>query len=188
MYRECAFYVNRSPGYWGMLFLWPFRFEIENKFIPGVRMRTLGNILWYFPFFGFINAILFFLIGSLLVLTVVASPLGLGLVQYGKFLFAPFSRAMVPEDDLDIDSNPVWEAYSTIIMILWIPFGIIFTLVTVVQIAGLCSSIVGIPVAIVLAKSLRTIFNPVGMICVPVAVAQEVQRRRDEDAVNKHLR
>ncbi len=83
-------------------------------------MRTLGNILWYFPFFGFINAIMFFLLGSLLVLTVVASPLGLGLIQYSKFLFAPFSWSMVSKEDLNVESNPAWEAYSTIIMILWI--------------------------------------------------------------------
>ncbi len=150
-------------------------------------MRLLGNILWYFPFLGFVNAIMFFLIGSLLVLTVVASPLGFGLIQYSKFLFAPFSWSMVSKDDLDLDTNLAWKAYSTIIMILWIPFGIVFALITIAQIVGLAISIVGIPVAIVLAKSLRTIFNPVGMICVPAVVAQEVQRRKDEDAIKKHL-
>lgn len=151
-------------------------------------MRTLGNILWYFPFFGFINAIMFFLLGSLLVLTVFAAPLGLGLIQYSKFLFAPFSWSMVSKDDLNVESNPAWEAYSTIIMILWIPFGIVFSLITITQIVGLAISIVGIPVALVLAKSLRTIFNPVDMICVPAVVAQEVQRRKDEDAINRHIR
>ncbi|WP_319777449.1 YccF domain-containing protein [Maridesulfovibrio sp.] len=151
-------------------------------------MRTLGNILWYFPFFGFVNAIMFFLLGSLLVLTVVASPLGLGLIQYSKFLFAPFSWSMVSKEDLNVESNPAWEAYSIIIMILWIPFGVIFALITICQIVGLAISIVGIPVALVLAKSLRTIFNPVGMVCVPAVVAQEVQRRKDEDAIDKHIR
>ncbi|WP_321400801.1 YccF domain-containing protein [Maridesulfovibrio sp.] len=151
-------------------------------------MRTLGNILWYFPFFGFVNAIMFFLLGSLLVLTVVASPLGLGLIQYSKFLFAPFSWSMVSKEDLNVESNPAWEAYSIIIMILWIPFGVIFALITICQIVGLAISIVGIPVALVLAKSLRTIFNPVGMVCVPAVVANEVQRRKDEDAIDKHIR
>ncbi len=151
-------------------------------------MRTLGNILWYFPFFGFINAIMFFLLGTLLVLTVFAAPLGLGLIEYSKFLFAPFSWSMVSEDDLNVEVNPAWEAYSTIIMILWIPFGIIFSLVTITQIVGLALSIAGLPVAIVLAKSLRTIFNPVGMVCVPAVVAHEVQRRKDEEAINRHIR
>lgn len=151
-------------------------------------MRTLGNILWYFPFFGFINAIMFFLLGTLLVLTVFAAPLGLGLIEYSKFLFAPFSWSMVSEDDLNVEVNPVWEAYSAIIMILWIPLGIIFSLITIAQIVGLAVSIAGIPVAIVLAKSLRTIFNPVGMVCVPAVVAHEVQRRKDEDVINRHIR
>ena len=39
-------------------------------------MKTLGNILWHFPFFGFISAILVFLLGGLLTITVVAAPIG----------------------------------------------------------------------------------------------------------------
>jgi len=52
-------------------------------------MRTLGNILWHFPFFGFVNAIVVYLFGLILTATVVAAPIGLGLMRFGKFLFAP---------------------------------------------------------------------------------------------------
>ncbi|MCW5775741.1 MAG: YccF domain-containing protein [Phycisphaeraceae bacterium] len=41
-------------------------------------MRTLGNILWHFPFFGFVNAIIVYFFGLLLTITVVAAPIGSG--------------------------------------------------------------------------------------------------------------
>ena len=48
-------------------------------------MRTLGNILWHFPFFGFVTALLAFLVGTLLTLLVIPAPIGLGLIQLSKF-------------------------------------------------------------------------------------------------------
>ena len=60
-------------------------------------------------------------------------------------------------------------------------------LVSVVQVALLCLTIVGIPVALVVAKSLGTILNPVNKQCVPSAVAEELERRRAQTAVARHL-
>ena len=53
-------------------------------------MRLLGNILWHFPFFGFVTSFFTFLTGGFLVLTVVGAPIGLGLIQHSKFLLSPF--------------------------------------------------------------------------------------------------
>ena len=38
-------------------------------------MRTLGNVLWHFPFFGFVTATLYWLFGALLTITIVAAPI-----------------------------------------------------------------------------------------------------------------
>ena len=54
-------------------------------------MRTLGNILWHIPFLGFLSALGTFLIGGLMVITIIGAPLGLGLIQLSKFLLSPFS-------------------------------------------------------------------------------------------------
>jgi uncharacterized membrane protein YccF (DUF307 family) len=140
-------------------------------------MRTLGNILWYIPFLGFIDAILVYLLGLLLTITVVAAPIGLGLMEYGKFLFWPFGNAMVSKSDLNIDQNVVWKAYSLIVTILYLPFGIILAVCAAVKVVLLCISIVGIPVALVVAKSLGTYLNPVNKTCVRQAVADEIDRR-----------
>ncbi|HNT41575.1 MAG TPA: YccF domain-containing protein [Tenuifilaceae bacterium] len=148
-------------------------------------MRTLGNILWHFPFLGFLTALGTFLIGGLLVITVIGSPLGLGLIQLSKFLLAPFSNAMVDKTDLQADQNKAWKTYGIIVRILYFPIGLFLVVVNIFQIAGLFISIVGIPVALVLAKSIGTYFNPVNKVCVSKAVADELSSRKAKAEVDK---
>jgi len=150
-------------------------------------MRSLANILWHFPFFGFVNAINVYLLGLILTVTVVGAPIGLGLMQFGKFLFAPFSHAMVSKSELNVKQNKAWKAYSTIVMILYLPFGIVLSLLAVLQVAGLVITIIGIPVAVVVAKSLGTYFNPVNKKCVHRAVVDELERRKAQTEIGKHL-
>lgn len=150
-------------------------------------MKTLGNILWHFPFFGFISAIIVFLLGSLLTITVVAAPIGLGLIQYSKFLFWPFGNAMVSKSSLNVEQNKYWTLYSKIVMILYLPIGLIFTICAVLQVAGLFISIIGIPSAIVIAKSLGTYLNPVNKVCVPSAVVDELDKREAQKKVDQYL-
>jgi uncharacterized membrane protein YccF (DUF307 family) len=150
-------------------------------------MRILGNILWHFPFFGFVVAALSWLLGLLLTVTVIAAPIGLGLMEYGKFLLAPFSQSMVSKSDLDMDQNALWKAYSTVVMILYLPIGIILMILMIIEMIGLCLTIIGIPVALVLAKSLGTTLNPVNKKCVPLAVAMELELRGARAEIDKHL-
>ncbi len=56
-------------------------------------MRILGNIIWFFMA-GWILAILTYLSGLILTILVVTAPVGLGLIEYGKFLFLPFTHDM----------------------------------------------------------------------------------------------
>jgi len=147
-------------------------------------MHALGNILWHFPFFGFLSAFITFLGGLLLTVTVIAAPIGHGLIQYSKFLLSPFSHEMINEKALDIKHNELWSTYSTIVMLVWIPFGAIYAFIIVIQLFFLFITIIGIPVAIVLAKSLPTIFNPVGKVCVSRAVSEEIERRKAQKEVD----
>jgi len=150
-------------------------------------LRTLGNILWHFPFFGFISASLTYLVGLLLTVTVIAAPIGLGQMEFGKFLFAPFGHAMISKSSVNVEQNPAWETYSTIIMVLYFPFGLLFATLAVIQVGFLFLSIIGIPVALVVAKSLSTYLNPVGKICVSSAVRDEIDRRKGQAEVTKYL-
>jgi uncharacterized membrane protein YccF (DUF307 family) len=148
-------------------------------------MRTLANILWHVPFLGFLSAFATFIIGGLFVITVIGAPIGLGLIQLSKFLLTPFSSAMINRSDIRSKENPLWKTFGIIVRILYFPFGLILTVVTIFQIAGLFISIIGIPVALVLAKSLSTYFNPVNKICVVKAVADEVASRKAKAQVEK---
>jgi len=139
------------------------------------------------PFLGFLSALGTFLIGGLLVITVIGAPIGLGLIQLSKFLLTPFSSAMISKKDLKADQNKLWQTFGIIVRILYFPFGLFLAVVTVFQIAGLFITIIGIPVALVLAKSLGTYFNPVNKTCVPKAVADEVASRKAKEQVDKHL-
>jgi len=150
-------------------------------------MRTLGNILWHFPFFGFLTAAFYWLLGLLLTILILPAPIGLGLMEFGKFLLAPFGQAMVSKTELKVEQNPAWQAYSTIIMILYIPFGLVFVVLNAIQVFLFCLSIIGIPVALVIAKSLGTVLNPVNKICVSSAVADELVRRKASAEVAKYV-
>lgn len=141
-------------------------------------MRTLGNIIWHIPFLGFISAILVWLLGLLLTVTVIASPIGLGLMEFGRFLFWPFGNAMVSQADLEIEQHPLWRGYSTLVMIGYLPFGLLLALLAVFQVVALFVSIIGIPPAIVVAKSLGTYLQPVNKKCVNAALVQELELRR----------
>lgn len=150
-------------------------------------MKTLGNILWHIPFMGFLSAIFVYLLGLLLTATVVAAPIGLGLMELGKFLFAPFGHAMVSKDDLNVEQNPKWKMYSTLVRVIYFPFGLIFAIATVFQVVLMFFTIVGIPVALVVAKSLGTYINPVNKKCVHSAVAEELDRRMAQAEVRRQL-
>lgn len=150
-------------------------------------MKTLGNILWHIPFMGFISAIFVYLFGLVLTATVVAAPIGLGLMELGKFLFSPFGHAMVSKDDLNIEQNQKWKMYSTIVRVIYFPFGLLFAILAIFQVVFLFFTIVGIPVAIVVAKSLGTYLNPVNKKCVHSAVADELERRAAQAEVSRQL-
>ena len=150
-------------------------------------MRTLGNILWHFPFFGFITALLTFFTGCLFLITIIGAPVALGVFQLSRFLLSPFSSAMIDKKELGKSQNKIWQAFGFIVRIFYFPFGLILSIVTLFQIAALFITIVGIPVALVLAKSLGTYFNPVNKVCVPRAVQKEIEERKAKEQVDKYL-
>lgn len=147
-------------------------------------MRTLGNILWHIPFLGFVSAFITFVIGTLLTVTVIAAPIGVGLLEYSKFLLAPFGKAMISKNDLNIERNRAWKAYSTIVMIIYFPLGLVFAIISIFQIVGLFFTIFGIPVAIVMAKSLGTTLNPVNKKCVSISVVRELESRKAAEMID----
>jgi uncharacterized membrane protein YccF (DUF307 family) len=121
------------------------------------------------------------------VITVVGSPIGLGLIQYSRFLLAPFSYEMVNQKDLGKEQSEAWKTFSLIIWIIYVPLGVIAFVVGLIQAIALAITILGIPLAVIVVKSLGVYFNPVGKVCVPLAVGAEIRKRKADKNVQKYL-
>ena len=106
-------------------------------------------------------------------------------MEFAKFLLAPFSHSMISKTDLNIEQNKGWKAYSTIVRIVYFPFGLFLAVLAIFQMVGLFITLVGIPAAIVLAKSLGTYLNPVNKKCVSQAVSDELERRQAQAILDK---
>lgn len=142
-------------------------------------MRILGNIIWFFMA-GWILAILTYLSGLILTVLVVTAPVGLGLMEYGKFLFLPFTHDMVRKKKGSITdaAHMTYQTYANIVKVIYIiVFGIWLFIGGIFTVIGQFITIIGIPCAIVLAKSLGTIFNPVDKVCISHDLAEELRRR-----------
>lgn len=150
-------------------------------------LRILGNMLWHVPFLGFLQAFMTFIAGCLFMATVIGAPIGLGLIEYSKFLLWPFGKAMVSKNDLNIKQNETWKKFSFVIMILYLPFGIVLCVLAAVQVAFVGITLIGIPSALVIAKSLGTFLNPVFKKCVHISVAEELEKRKANKEVEKYL-
>ncbi len=150
-------------------------------------MKTLGNILWHFPFLGFLSALYTLILGLVFTITVIGAPIGFGMIQHSKFLLTPFSKRMISDSKLNEDKSTLWKILSVIAFIIYLPFGILASIVVVIQICLLFISIVGIPVALVLAKSLSTYFNPIGKVCVDSELADELKKRKAKEKADSIL-
>lgn len=142
-------------------------------------MRILGNIIWFFMA-GWILAILTYLSGLILTILVATAPVGLGLMEYGKFLFLPFTHDMVRKKKGSvIDAvHMTYQTYANIVKVIYIiVFGIWLFIGRIFTVIGQFITIIGIPCAIVLAKSLGTIFNPVDKVCISHDLAEELRLR-----------
>ena len=77
-------------------------------------MKTLGNILWHFPFFGFLTALCTFIIGVIFMITVIGAPIGLGMIQHSKFLLTPFSKRMISDSEIKKEKSTLWKIMGVV--------------------------------------------------------------------------
>lgn len=148
-------------------------------------IKQIGNIIWLFLCLGFIPALNALFFGAILCCTIVMAPVGLGLIEIGKFYLAPFSRSLVYKDSLKRRrSSSIWNAFSVILLLIYIPFGIIQCCCLAISIAICFVSIYCIPLIIPALKSIEAIFNPIGIIC----VSDEVKDALDRKIIRKQIR
>lgn len=147
-------------------------------------MKVLLNIIWHFPFFGFMTAFVAFFWGIIFCITIVGFPIGWGLIQFSKFLLAPFGRSMISSRDIaeattSDSGTSVYQIFALIVRIVYFPFGLLSCIFAFFQGLSCCLTIIGIPVGVVIFKSLGTFFNPVNKVCVGADFAQQVRLYND---------
>jgi uncharacterized membrane protein YccF (DUF307 family) len=147
--------------------------------------RIISNVLWYFPFLGFIHAFFNFVIGFLFSITVVGLPLGLGMIEESKFLLAPGTRSLISKSDLPRKQNFVWKGWSLLLTLVYLPFGIILAVLQILAGIGMLFTIIGIPTGLDIIRS--TNLSPINKICVPRIVAEAVQKNKDRGEIEKYL-
>ena len=143
-------------------------------------MRALGNLLWHFPFFGFLSALYMFFWGAIFTVTIIGAPIGAGLFELGKLYLFPFGQTMTDASKLhtELSQNKVWRVWGWIALIFWLPFGVLAAIGLALQAFAACLTIIGIPVGVAAAKSIGTVFNPVGKKCISSDLHRELARRR----------
>lgn len=139
---------------------------------------------------GFILTITYALIGAILCITIIGIPIGLGFFQISKFYLAPFSRSLVSRKDLETvtgeEQSTLTKIFYLIVRILYFPCGCISAFGSLCHIVGCFLSIIGIPCGIAEAKALSSFFNPINKVCVPRAVALEIERIKNEKTLQKY--
>lgn len=166
-------------------------------------MKQFANILWHIPFLGFLRALSTFVLGAFLVLTIIAAPIGLGLIYLSRFYLSPFTSSMVnkntlkkKESSIDPDSQfgkimdiagKLWKVWGVIVRILYLPIGLFMAFINIIFIALEFISLIGIPCALAEVKVLSVWLNPVDKVCVPTSVAEELSSRKSQKNVDKYL-
>ena len=126
-------------------------------------MALLGNLIW-FVLGGWWNFLLYSACGLLFCMTIIGIPIGKALFQYAKLMVLPFGKVIVKETELKGKENvaAVRRVGGTIANLLWLPFGIATFLANIGLMIACAVTIVGIPAAIVIARSCKFLLWPVG--------------------------
>ena len=101
-------------------------------------MKFLGNILWLI-FGGIIIAIIYFMVGLVICVSIIGIPFGVQLFKLGSYALWPFGRELVDRPNepgcLSVFMNLIWILFGWWeIALLHVVFGLLF-----------CITIVGIP-------------------------------------------
>ena len=101
-------------------------------------MKFIGNIFWLL-FGGIIIAIIYFMVGLVICVSIIGIPFGVQLFKLGSYAMWPFGRELVDRPNepgcLSVFMNLIWILFGWWeIAILHLVFGLLF-----------CITIVGIP-------------------------------------------
>lgn len=153
-------------------------------------MKQVLNVLWHFPFLGFLWSLIYLVNGIVCCVTIILIPQGLGYFQFAKFLLWPNGYAMVSKAELgrlnEREQQTWWKVWCIVNRVLYFIPGCFMVVGMAVFAACEFITIIGIPCGLVWIKSLGTLFNPINKICVPKIVADKLEEARKQAQLNKY--
>ena len=138
-------------------------------------LRLIGNVIW-FLFGGFFMALGWFLVGLLLLVSIIGIPFARACFTLGQFSLWPFGKTVVRRDRLtgqqDIGTGPLGLVGN----IIWfVFFGIWLAIGHVLSGVATALTIIGIPFAIQHFKLAMAALMPIGLDVVDNEVAARIQ-------------
>lgn len=123
-------------------------------------MAFLFNIIW-FVLVGWEQALAWLIVSALFYLTIIGAPIGRACFEFAKLSAFPYGRSITRVRD-EGAFGALSNAGRTILNIVWLPFGIIGTLVYYIAALLAFISIIGIPVGIVFMRMGQFTLFPIG--------------------------
>ncbi len=121
------------------------------------------NIIW-FVFFGWWQALFFLILAVLFAITIVGIPLAKALLQFAKLSAFPFGKEIINETELKGDDNvsSIRSIGGTIVNIIWLPFGLIMSIIFILSGIAAFITIIFIPVGVVYVRMGKFLIWPIG--------------------------
>tara|TARA_Y100000296_G_C4997812_1_gene168615 strand:+ start:64 stop:549 length:486 start_codon:yes stop_codon:yes gene_type:complete len=157
-------------------------------------MKTLGNILWHFPCFGFLMAFHYFVMGSILTILGITAPYGIGLMKISKMLLTPFGKDVVRNGEYGLQFNSefkdnkfynAYKKYEIVFKIFWYPLGVVLACLHCLAAIGCAMTIINIPLALIQLKLAKAIFNPVGIFIVDSDLVKAAKNKHTSEKLNE---
>jgi len=144
-------------------------------------MASIGNLIWFICG-GAIMAIIWLILAGIFAITIVGIPIAKAFLEFAKLSAFPFGKEILRDTEL-ANVSSASKTVTTVLSIIWLPFGIILTIIYLI--AGIASffTIIGIPVGIVYVRMGKFVLFPVGARVVSkkqayaTAVANEIEKR-----------
>lgn len=126
-------------------------------------MVLLGNIIW-FILFGWWSFLLYAVLGGICYITIIGIPIGKALFQYAKLMALPYGKVIIAETELKGKENvaAVRQVGGVIANIIWLPVGVLTFILNIGVMIAAAITIIGIPFAVVVARSCKFLLWPVG--------------------------
>lgn len=147
-------------------------------------MRLLGNFLW-FILGGVFTGILWWIIGLICFISIIAIPWGKACFVIGQFTFFPFGKEAISRKDLYKTKDIGTSIFGLIGNIIWfLLFGIFLAISHVLSAIFCFITIIGIPFGIQHLKLALISLFPIGQTIVDKELANEVRMRNAKDIVD----